>query len=261
VLTGRPFPVIGLCPCPQRARSSQRRAARTGCVILTARQQPGHFFNWLSRSRSSSDRSWKQRARRRAITQLLIPTKPARRSTWFEGKPDKLEELVAKRKDEMFDKIAETFGAPSERPAAEPIAELIRLFLQGLDPRSRGTRSASSVTSSSPTNVTTWPAGFTPISTSRLSGPGRQSRRCRRARSRFEVTVLASACPVQPVRGLSRLAQRRARAAVKGRWATWHGEGVGEVVHPSRGWPNGPHFSLKYSRILLAWAWLTSTNS
>jgi hypothetical protein len=31
--------------------------------------------------------------------------------------------------------------------------------------------------------------------------------------------------------------------------------------HESRGWPKGPHFSRKYSMILLAWPWLTSTSS
>jgi hypothetical protein len=55
----------------------------------------------------------------------------------LEGNPGKLEDLVAKSEKGIFEKVAEFFGVPAENPAADPIAELVRLFLQGLDARFR----------------------------------------------------------------------------------------------------------------------------
>ena len=75
--------------------------------------------------------------RLRVLADQILATPTVARLWWLEGKPGKLEDLVAKGKDGMFEQVAELFGVPAERPAADPIAELIRLFLQGLDARFR----------------------------------------------------------------------------------------------------------------------------
>jgi hypothetical protein len=46
---------------------------------------------------------------------LATPT--LARLRWLEGKPEKLELLVGTEKDEIFEKVAELFGASAERPA------------------------------------------------------------------------------------------------------------------------------------------------
>jgi hypothetical protein len=56
---------------------------------------------------------------------------------WLEDRPDKLERLVEQKMDGIFEKISALFGESASRPAADPIAELIGLFLQGLDGRFR----------------------------------------------------------------------------------------------------------------------------
>jgi hypothetical protein len=73
----------------------------------------------------------------RVLADQVLATPTVARLWWLEGKPGKLEDLVAKGKDGMFEKVAELFGTPVEFQAADPIAELIRLFLQGLDTRLR----------------------------------------------------------------------------------------------------------------------------
>ena len=73
----------------------------------------------------------------RLLADQILATPTVARLWWLEGKPGRLEDLVAKGKDEMFDKISELFGMPAGRPAADPIAELVQLFLQGLDARFR----------------------------------------------------------------------------------------------------------------------------
>jgi len=75
--------------------------------------------------------------RLRVLADQILATPTVARLWWLEGKPGKLEDLVTKGKEGMFEKVAELFGVPAERPAADPIAELIRLFLQGLDARLR----------------------------------------------------------------------------------------------------------------------------
>jgi hypothetical protein len=75
--------------------------------------------------------------RLRLLADEVLSTPTLARLWWLEGKPGKLEDLVIKGKDEMFEKVAELFGAPDEPTTTDPIADLIRLFLQGLDPRFR----------------------------------------------------------------------------------------------------------------------------
>lgn len=75
--------------------------------------------------------------RLKLLANQVLATPTLARLWWLEGKPGNLENLVAKGKDEMFEKVAEIFGASAERPATDPIAELIRIFLQGLDVRFR----------------------------------------------------------------------------------------------------------------------------
>jgi hypothetical protein len=75
--------------------------------------------------------------RLRLLADEVLSTPTLARLWWLEGKPGKLEDLVIKGKDEMFEKVAELFGAPDERTTTDPIADLIRLFLQDLDPRFR----------------------------------------------------------------------------------------------------------------------------
>lgn len=75
--------------------------------------------------------------RLRLLADQVLATPTLARLWWLESKPEKLELLVAKEKDEIFEKVAELFGASAERPASDPIAELIRLFLEGLDARLR----------------------------------------------------------------------------------------------------------------------------
>lgn len=68
---------------------------------------------------------------------VLLADPTTARLWWLENKPDKLAKLVEPEMDATFEKIATRFGGSASRPAADPIAELIRLFLQGLDGRSR----------------------------------------------------------------------------------------------------------------------------
>jgi hypothetical protein len=56
---------------------------------------------------------------------------------WLEGKPDKLKELVKPDTMKVFEDVAELFNAPAERVAADPISELIRIFLGDLDAQCR----------------------------------------------------------------------------------------------------------------------------
>lgn len=71
------------------------------------------------------------------LAEQILVTPTVARLWWLEGNPGKLEDLVAKSEKGIFEKVAEFFGVPAENPAADPIAELIRLFLQGLDARFR----------------------------------------------------------------------------------------------------------------------------
>jgi hypothetical protein len=75
--------------------------------------------------------------RLKLLADQVLATPTLARLWWLEGKPEKLELLVAKDKGEIFEKVAELFGASAEPPATDPIAELIRLFLEGLDARLR----------------------------------------------------------------------------------------------------------------------------
>ncbi|HVB41148.1 MAG TPA: hypothetical protein VNF47_00400 [Streptosporangiaceae bacterium] len=52
---------------------------------------------------------------------------------WLENSPDKLEKLADNDMSGIFDKVAAIFGESAESPPADPIAELIRLFLKDLD--------------------------------------------------------------------------------------------------------------------------------
>ena len=67
--------------------------------------------------------------------QLAEPT--TARLWWLENSPGKLEKLVEQKMDGVFEKVTAVFGESPGRPADDPIAELIRLFLQGLDGRFR----------------------------------------------------------------------------------------------------------------------------
>jgi hypothetical protein len=79
-----------------------------------------------------------QEAERLQVLANEILAKPTlARLWWLEGKPAKLEDLVAKDKDDMFVKVAEIFDVPAGHPATDPIAELIGQFLQGLNPLAR----------------------------------------------------------------------------------------------------------------------------
>ena len=75
--------------------------------------------------------------RLRFLADQILATPTVARLWWLEGKPGRLEDLVAKGKDEMFEKISELFGMPADRPTADPIAELVKLFLKDLDARFR----------------------------------------------------------------------------------------------------------------------------
>jgi hypothetical protein len=69
--------------------------------------------------------------------QTLLSNPTTARLWWLEDRPDKLEMLVNQKMEGVFEKIALLFGESASRPAVDPIAELIRLFLQDLDGRSR----------------------------------------------------------------------------------------------------------------------------
>lgn len=60
---------------------------------------------------------------------LIDPT--LARLWWLDGKPERLAELVAQGK--MFEEVSDLFCRSPEPLAAEPIAELIRIFLKDLD--------------------------------------------------------------------------------------------------------------------------------
>ena len=77
------------------------------------------------------------RAKAGRLRELLADPVTAR-LWWLEDRPDKLEKLVAEGKDGIFEKVADLFGESGRHSAAaDPIAELIRLFLEGLDARFR----------------------------------------------------------------------------------------------------------------------------
>jgi len=82
--------------------------------------------------------------RKTALTQaeannlkMLLSDPITARLWWLENKPDKLEKLVDEKMNGLFENIAALFGEPASRSAPDPIAELIRLFLQELDGRFR----------------------------------------------------------------------------------------------------------------------------
>lgn len=68
---------------------------------------------------------------------VLLAEPTMARLWWLENSPGKLEKLVGQEMDGIFEKVVALFGESAGRPAADPIAELIRLFLQGLDGRFR----------------------------------------------------------------------------------------------------------------------------
>lgn len=68
---------------------------------------------------------------------VLLADPTTARLWWLENSPGKLEKLAEQKMDGIFEKVATLFGESARRPAADPIAELIRLFLQGLDGRFR----------------------------------------------------------------------------------------------------------------------------
>jgi len=76
------------------------------------------------------------RAKAERLRELLADPVTAR-LWWLEDRPDKLEKLAAEGKDGIFEKVANLFTESARHSAADPIAELIRLFLQGLDARFR----------------------------------------------------------------------------------------------------------------------------
>jgi hypothetical protein len=75
--------------------------------------------------------------RSRMLADEVLATPMLAQLWWLEGKPGKLQDLVAMGEKGMFEKVAELFGKSAEIQPADPIAELIRLFLQGLDARLR----------------------------------------------------------------------------------------------------------------------------
>jgi hypothetical protein len=68
---------------------------------------------------------------------LMLADPTTARLWWLENSPGKLEKLGEQKMDDIFEKVSALFGEAAELPAADPIAELIRLFLQGLDGRFR----------------------------------------------------------------------------------------------------------------------------
>jgi hypothetical protein len=76
------------------------------------------------------------RAKAERLRELLADPVTAR-LWWLEDRPEKLEKLAAEGKDGIFEKVANLFGESARHSAPDPIAELIRLFLQGLDARFR----------------------------------------------------------------------------------------------------------------------------
>jgi hypothetical protein len=52
---------------------------------------------------------------------------------WLDGKPDRLEELIRADKKKVFENVADLFSAVGEGLAVNPIAQLIRVFLEDLD--------------------------------------------------------------------------------------------------------------------------------
>lgn len=75
--------------------------------------------------------------RMRVLADQILATPTVARLWWLEGNPAKLEDLVAKSEKGIFEKVAEFLGVPAESSAVDPIAELVRLFLKGLDVRFR----------------------------------------------------------------------------------------------------------------------------
>jgi hypothetical protein len=68
---------------------------------------------------------------------VLLADPTTARLWWLENKPERLVQLQDQKMEGVFEKIAALFGESAGRSAADPIAELIRLFLQGLDSRFR----------------------------------------------------------------------------------------------------------------------------
>lgn len=52
---------------------------------------------------------------------------------WLDGKPDRLEELIRTDKKKVFENVADLFSAVGEGLTVNPIAQLIRIFLEDLD--------------------------------------------------------------------------------------------------------------------------------
>lgn len=121
------------------------RDADTELVVASARIEVGpddrRFAEQQEGLRRETALARESRAeeveRLRVLADQILATPTLARLWWLEGKPGKLEDLVAKGKDGMFEKVAEIFGASTEHPPADPIADLIGLFLQGLDTRLR----------------------------------------------------------------------------------------------------------------------------
>lgn len=68
----------------------------------------------------------------------LLADPVAARLWWLQETPDRVEQLLAMDKKNLFDDLARIFaGSASEPVSPDPIAELIRIFLQGLDSRAR----------------------------------------------------------------------------------------------------------------------------
>lgn len=68
---------------------------------------------------------------------VMLAEPTTARLWWLENSPGKLEKLFGSEMDSVFEKAAALFGEPAGAAPADPIAELIRLFLQDLDSRSR----------------------------------------------------------------------------------------------------------------------------
>jgi hypothetical protein len=75
--------------------------------------------------------------RLRILGDTVLANPALARLWWLEGKPGKLKELVELDNKKVFQDVAELFSPQAERLAVDPIAELIRIFLQDLDSQCR----------------------------------------------------------------------------------------------------------------------------
>jgi hypothetical protein len=72
----------------------------------------------------------------RLLADQILATPTVARLWWLEGKPGRLEDLVAKGKDEMFEKISELLAClPSARPPT-PLRNWYNCFSKVLMPGS-----------------------------------------------------------------------------------------------------------------------------